>query len=121
MRVVANENIPGPLIARLRELGHDVLSVKESMTGAADAAVLARAQADGRIVLTCDTDFGELAFRSGLPSKCGVILVRMDWSDPQDDNAAIMAAFTSRTDWSGVFAVLEKDRLRIRPLPPQGA
>jgi predicted nuclease of predicted toxin-antitoxin system len=101
--------------------GHDVLSVKESMTGAADAVVLARAQAEGRIVLTCDTDFGELAFRSGLPSECGVILIRMDWNEPQADNRAILTALTSRDDWSGVFAVLEKDRLRIRQLPPGGA
>jgi hypothetical protein len=29
MRVLANENVPGPVIRALRELGHDVLWAKE--------------------------------------------------------------------------------------------
>ena len=33
MRLLADENIPLKAITRLRELGHDVLSVKESMRG----------------------------------------------------------------------------------------
>jgi hypothetical protein len=43
------------------------------MPGAFDEEVFARAQSDERIVLTQDKDFGELAFRSGLPSSCGVV------------------------------------------------
>jgi hypothetical protein len=37
LRLLANENFPGPVIARLRELGHDVVAVKETMRGADDA------------------------------------------------------------------------------------
>ena len=32
-----------------------------------------------RVTVTCDTDFGELAFRSGLPAECGVVLLRIQW------------------------------------------
>ena len=42
MRLLTNENVALSVIRRLREVGHDVLSVKESMTGADDRAVLAR-------------------------------------------------------------------------------
>ena len=88
------------------------------MAGAPDRTVLARAQAERRVVLTTDLDFGELAFRSGLPAGCGVVLIRLDWEQPDSDNLAIVAGLTSRDDRAGVFAVIERDRVRVRPLPP---
>jgi predicted nuclease of predicted toxin-antitoxin system len=87
------------------------------MPGAGDRMVLALAQAEQRIVLTADTDFGELAFRSRLPAECGVILIRIDWTNPDNDNQVVINALTSRDSWSGNFAVIERDRIRIRPLP----
>jgi predicted nuclease of predicted toxin-antitoxin system len=66
MRIVANENVSATVIARLRADGHDVLSVKETMRGRGDPAILARAQTEERLVVTHDKDFGELAFRFGL-------------------------------------------------------
>ena len=80
--------------------------------------ILEIAQRERRVVVTSDTDFGELAFRSGLPATCGVVLIRLDWTDPDADNQAIVAALISRDDWSGIFAVVERDRVRTRPLPP---
>jgi|SRR6185503_11877234 len=118
MRFLANENVPGPVVAALRERGHDVVWIKEAMPGAKDSVVLAQAQTEQRVVVTADTDFGDLAFRSGLPAQCGVVLIRLDWRDPEADNEIIVAALTSRDDWSGIFAVVERDRVRIRPLPP---
>ena len=121
MRFIANENIPGPVVQALRDRAHDVLWVKERMPGADDRTVLALAQAEQRVVLTLDTDFGELAFRSRLPAECGVILVRLDWTNPTTDNDVVINALTSRDDWSGSFAVIERDRVRLRPLPSAGA
>ena len=120
MRFLANENIPGPVVAMLRDHGHDVFWVKESMAGAADPVGLAFAQEEHRIIVTADTDFGELAFHSRLPAQSGVILIRLDWKDPDSDNRAVVSALMSREDWSGNFAVLERDRVRIRPLPDSG-
>jgi hypothetical protein len=54
MRFLANENIPAAVVIALRDGGHDVVSVKESMRGADDRVVLARAQTEQRVVLTCD-------------------------------------------------------------------
>lgn len=117
MRILANENLPRPVVTALRDAGHDVVWVRESMPGAADSEVLAVAQTGHRVVLTADLDFGELAFRSGLPAQCGVVLIRLDWNDPAADNLAIVTAVASKSDWSGVFAVVERDRIRVRPLP----
>ena len=117
MRLIANENVSGTVIRTLRERGHDVLSVKESMRAASDGAVLARAQSEQRLVLTNDKDFGELAFRYGLPASCGVVLFRLSGVDPESDNRRVLQVLESRTDWEGHFAVVDHDRIRIRPLP----
>jgi predicted nuclease of predicted toxin-antitoxin system len=117
MRLLANENVPGPVVTALRAAGHDVLWVKERIPGAADRDVLARAQAETRIVVTFDKDFGELAVRSGLPSSSGVVLFRLHGTSPDVDNARAVATLTSRDDWSGHFAVVTDERIRFRPLP----
>jgi Domain of unknown function (DUF5615) len=44
MRILANENVTRTVIESLRAQGHDVVSVKESLRGAKDDAILARAQ-----------------------------------------------------------------------------
>jgi predicted nuclease of predicted toxin-antitoxin system len=118
MRFLADENVPGPAVGALRGHGHDVLWIKEVMPGAEDPVVLDLAQREQRVVVTADTDFDELAFRSGLPARCGIVLLRLDWTHPETDNHTIANALASRDDWAGVFAVVEQDRVRIRPLPP---
>jgi predicted nuclease of predicted toxin-antitoxin system len=117
MRLLANENVSATLIQSLRDAGHDVLSVKESLRGERDPAVLARAQAEQRIVVTHDKDFGELAFRIVLPAECGVILLRLSGPDRDSDNARALKAIESRSDWAGFFSVVTDDRVRMRPLP----
>ena len=123
MRYLANENFPGPVVQALRAGGADVTWVAEDMRAASDKAVLARAQAEGRIVVTFDKDFGELAFKAGLPAACGVVLFRLTGSSPDEDNSRALAALAERQDWAGHFAVVQDDRIRMRPLPgaQQGA
>ena len=117
MRLLANENFPGDAVGALRERGHDVAWVRSDAPGSSDVQVLARAQAEGRILVTFDKDFGELAFRSGLPASSGILLFRI--SAPSSSHVAHVAtvALESRTDWAGYFAVIEDDRIRMTPLP----
>jgi predicted nuclease of predicted toxin-antitoxin system len=117
MRFLVNENVTRTEIYELRQRGHDVLPVKESMRSENDDVILARAQAEQRIVVTLDKDFGELAFRSKLPAECGVILFRLTASDRDRDNAHMLEALESRSDWAGHFSVVTDDRIRVRPLP----
>ena len=117
MRLLLNENMPASLAQKLRDGGHDVIAVKEAMRGAKDDAVLAQAQTEGRLVLTQDKDFGELAFRYGLPADCGVILFRLTGREPDADTRRMLRVLSSRGDWTGHFAVVTDDRVRLRPLP----
>jgi predicted nuclease of predicted toxin-antitoxin system len=117
MRFLTNENVTGTVIHELRQRGHDVLSVKESMRSEQDEVILARAQAEQRIVVTHDKDFGELAVRSQLPASCGIILLRLSGAGRDIDNRRLLEAVESRTDWAGHFSVVTNDRIRMRPLP----
>jgi predicted nuclease of predicted toxin-antitoxin system len=64
MRLLADENIPLAAIDLLRKRGHDVLAVSEIAPSICDEDVLLMAKDEGRILLTFDKDFGELAFSS---------------------------------------------------------
>ena len=121
MKLLADENLSGPVVRELRRRGHDVLWARESLRGARDEELLARAREESRTLLTFDKDFGALAFASNLPATCGVVLIRLAARDPASDNARLLEALTSQPDWSGRFAVIEAERIRVRPLPPESA
>ena len=87
MRILADENVPGPVVSGLRGAGHDVVWVKEAMPGARDREVLECGRVDARLLVTYDKDFGELAVRSGLPPKSGIVLFRLGGPNPDVDNA----------------------------------
>lgn len=118
MLFLADEDFPGIAVRSLRESGHNVLRARASMPGESDAALLAAAQRDSRIVLTCDKDFGELAFHWGLPASSGVVLFRFPASSPEAflDHVKELVAAESRIGFSGAFCVVEAERVRTRPL-----
>jgi hypothetical protein len=115
MRFLANENFPGLAVKALETSGHDVVWVRTAAPGMADPDILAWAARDARILLTFDKDFGELARGAALPSSCGVILFRIPMPKPSGAGrlAAVIAA---RSDWAGQFSVVERGRVRMRPL-----
>ena len=116
MRVIANENIAGAVVQELRRRGHDVLSVKESMRGADDLAILRRAENERRLIITHDKDFGELAFRRCHPASCGIILFRLLGETPSADRRRLLDVIDSRSDWMEHFSVVTDDRIRMRSL-----
>jgi len=117
VRLLADENFPGAVVAALRTDGHDILWIRTELPGATDETVLHLAQTEGRVLVTLDKDFGELAFRSRLPSGCGVILFRLTPSSPDFIVRTVLAALSMPTEWHGHFAVIEENRIRITPLP----
>ena len=116
MRFLANENFPGDAVAALRAAGHDVAWVRAEAPGSKDPAILAWAQRDARILLTFDKDFGELAWRQGLPATCGVVLFRLPMPPPGSAGSVLAARIAERDDWAGHFAVVEPGRVRMRSL-----
>lgn len=117
MRFLANENFPGIAVKALQKLGHDIAWVRIDAPGSSDQEVLRRARKEQRILITFDKDFGELAFRDGLPADCGIILFRILLSSPEQVSKRIVAALESHEDWKGHFAVIEETRIRLKTLP----
>lgn len=79
--------------------------------------MLARAVREDRILLTFDKDFGELAWRAGLPATAGVVLFRLAMPLPREAGATIARILGGREDWTGQFSVVGYGRVRMRPLP----
>lgn len=117
LRLLANENFPGDAVVALRQAGHDVIWVRTAAPGSSDPQVLAQAQVENRILLTFDKDFGELAFRSGLPATSGVILFRTSARSSEYVAQIAVAILSERANWAGHFSVIEDQRIRMTPLP----
>jgi predicted nuclease of predicted toxin-antitoxin system len=76
----------------LRSQGHDVLESRELGQDPGDRALLEHAAADGRILVTIDTDFGELVYVGHVP-QAG--LVRLP-DVPAEQRIALMAQVFAR-------------------------
>lgn len=117
MRILANENFPLDAVLALRRRGHDVAWVREETPGISDREVLERAQREGRLIVTFDKDFGELAFHAELPAACGIVLFRITARSSTQIARIAVAAIEGRPDLAGHFSVVEDDRIRMTPLP----
>ena len=117
MRLCANENVPGDCVAVLRQHGHDVLWIREVARGSEDDAVLALAQADGRLLITFDKDFGELVFRRGKAAARGIVLFRLRKPSPDFVARRVAQILETSAAWEGHYAVVDEHSIRLRPLP----
>jgi predicted nuclease of predicted toxin-antitoxin system len=116
-RILANENVAGDVVTALQADGHDVTWMRDVGPGSPDDRVLALALSEGRIVLTFDKDFGELAFRLGQQATPGVILLRPRLRSPDHLLRFTRAVLAQGHVWEGHFAVAEEGRIRLVPLP----
>jgi len=114
MRLLADENLPATAIATIRAKGHDVLSARESCRGWKDTEILERAESDGRIVLTLDKDFWQIAMQRRIPlSKAGVILVRVHPATTDRIEPLIRRILDIKQDWAGRLSVISTSELQI--------
>jgi predicted nuclease of predicted toxin-antitoxin system len=118
MLFLADEDFPGIAVRWLREAGHDVIWARTHMPAEPDSELLTTAQREFRVVLTCDKDFGELAFHWGLPASCGIVLFRFTACSPEAFLQRLKGLMASEPQigFSGKFCVVEPDRVRTRPL-----
>lgn len=116
MKLLADENIHGDIVAWLRENGQDVLYIADTRPGSPDEEVLALANAEHRTLVTDDKDFGELVYRRRLVAH-GVVLIRLTAPDVRDriNRLAVVWPFVERHQ-PGRFAVIGDKKVRIRAL-----
>jgi predicted nuclease of predicted toxin-antitoxin system len=115
MRLLADENFPGAAVDALKDAGRGIVWVRTAAPGMSDRDLLTWAAREGRVLLTFDKDFGELARTADLPVTYGVVLFRIVMP-PGDIGQRLAAIIMSRDDWIGHFSVIEPGRVRMRPL-----
>jgi predicted nuclease of predicted toxin-antitoxin system len=114
------DNALSPLVASgLLEAGHDAVHVRDLISPASkDEVVLDLAATENRILVSADTDFGEiLANREA--SKPSFVLLRPNPETIAQQTAALVLnlPLLERDLARGCVAVIEGFRVRIRHLP----
>ena len=102
MQLIANENVPRLTVEALRAAGHDILWARTDMAGSRDEEVLSRAQAEGRIVLTHDKDFGDLVFHQGQKASHGIVLFRIPMTSPAEVARIVVSVLARWTTGAAV-------------------
>lgn len=114
MKILADENIEGEIVAALRKLGHSVSDVKEISPGVEDTDILTMANDLDSVLLTNDKDFGDLIYRDRLVSN-GVILLRFGKLEVAERIGLILSVLGERqNEMHGAFTVVTTTGVRIR-------
>lgn len=117
MKFLADENLELKIVEALRSRGFDVETIEPSQRSASDPMVLAKAREEGRILLTNDKDFAELAFRRRLASS-GIVLIRLPKLSSAEKAAHVVEEVVALGDrLAGMMTVLEQEATRRRALP----
>ena len=118
MRLLVDECFPKSLVRALEQLGHDVTWASVVCQSKPDAAVLALATAEGRLVVTEDRDFGTLVVRDGLPTVGIVIVHGSEFFGGITECAVDMAKLIDQlaAGLPGVLTTISPGRVRQRPL-----
>ena len=116
-QLLANENFPAPSVKHLRDRGYEVCSVAEGGGAPSDSAVLARAVAEHRWIITFDRDYGNLIFARGLAAPPAVVLFRLRSYRPDAPGGLLAGLIESGNEFEGLFVLIDDAGLRKRPLP----
>jgi len=108
--------VAGAVVRRLRAEGHDVASVAESPPDPGDLAILNRAAAESRIIVTVDTDFGALIFRDGA-TRVGVLRLRSARAQELADRVSALIAIHGDALAAGAFVTDDGNKVRVSPRP----
>ena len=118
MRFLTDQDVYGVTVRFLRTLGHDVATAAGlKMSQANDAALLQTSQADRRIFVSRDKDFGGLVFVGGMGG--GVIFLRILPSTQDAVHDELLRVLNEHTEEQllAAFVVIEPGRHRFRNVP----
>lgn len=119
MLLLVDECFPKSLVRALARRGHDVTWATLVCRSAIDEVVLAKATAEGRIVITEDRDFGTLIYRDGLDAVGVVIVHASEYAGGITSSAEEVAVQIDllRDSLPGFLTTILPGRIRQRALP----
>jgi len=120
VRLLLDQNLPQLLEDLLADAGHSVVHVRTIGLGrASDKDGLALAAEQGRVVVSADTDFGELLAVSNAAKPSVLLLRRQQGRRAAQLAALLLANLGDAADdlAEGSIVVLDERRIRVRRLP----
>lgn len=113
MKVLLDTCVWGGAKDELSRFGHDVIWGGDWETDPGDTEILAFARSEGRVLVTLDKDFGELAIVRRIPH-CGIVrLVNISARRQGDICLRILAKYGKELE-KGSIVTCDQKRIRIR-------
>lgn len=119
--LLTDENLDPDVVAFLRRQGFDVSDVcEDGLQGSTDVALLQRAVAANRVVVTHDPDFGTLAILQKEPV-VGILFLRPGHIDPQFTIETLQSVLSANPDVTPPFVIVARRKgikvtIRVRLL-----
>jgi predicted nuclease of predicted toxin-antitoxin system len=112
---LANENFPRPSTTILRERGLAIKSIQEDSPGISDPAVMEIALSLNLIILTFDSDYGELIFKYAKDNPPSVVYFREKGNHPEFAALSLLSLLANTNiELLGAFTVIEANNIRQR-------
>lgn len=117
MKVLLDTCVCGAAKTEIAAAGHDVAWTGDLEEDPGDEAILALAASEGRVLVTLDKDFGELAILRG-QAHCGIIRIVGFSAKKQASVCLRVLELHGAELQAGAIVTAEPGRLRIRPPDP---
>ena len=116
MRCLADENFPVASYRLLLENGWDIVHVGIENPSIEDNEVIEQSIEEQRVIITFDSDFGELVFKIGL-KPIGVIYFRWIEFTPDYPGKYLLELLNSHSiEIIGYFTVIDENQIRQRKI-----
>ncbi len=114
MKLLLDTCVWGGALKTLEASGHDVVWTGNWSEDPGDEEILAKAHNEGRILVTLDKDFGELAIVKSKPHSGILRLVNLSANQQGTVCLRVIEAY-GQVLQSGAIITVEPGRIRIRP------
>jgi predicted nuclease of predicted toxin-antitoxin system len=113
--IIADENIPLPIIESLLQNSIEITSVYKDFRGISDIEIIDLAQNPPKIILTEDKDFGDLIFAYN-QKQVSVILLRYHYTEMETISKILLKFLLNHTIENHSFIVISPKNIRIRKI-----
>lgn len=117
MKLLIDENIPLLTVRQLKKEGFSVKYIGKENSGISDKAIIDLANLESRLIVTFDSDFGDLIFNEKIILETGIIFLRLGQFMPAEPGDILISLLNDlRIIFKGKISVITKDTVRQRTL-----